>query len=398
ATGPLDAGQQYLVVLSGLVSPASTGDGLAQHVFREDQPLALDANGRVRVVHAATGVGEIDIGRFTTDDVPAFVDIAEFAAIPRGGASAAAGTTILDEGNATPLNPGVRAHADPTGRTLRFGAGSLATTDRFFGVFAGAWSPTASQVPARFIVVKTAPTQWTTTVLSPLAAPVVSCPTNLIISQVYGGGGNGGSSVGVFRNDFIELHNPGATPVDLTGLAVQYASALGTAWNAQALPSAIVPPGGYFLIQEGSGGSVTQPPLPDPDYAPATSLQLNMSGTSGKVALTSTIAPLVGACPLAEAIDIVGYGTASCFEGSATPVLNNATAAIRNDGGCSDANVNTTDFTVATPVPRNGQTPANICACRVVASVPIEAVELAAFDAGARTAHEVAANVCMRAE
>src|SRR5205807_1545910 len=47
---------------------------------------------------------------------------------------------------------------------------------------------------------------------------------NLVISQVYGGGGNSGATL---KNDFIELFNRGTTTVDfsITPYSVQYASA-----------------------------------------------------------------------------------------------------------------------------------------------------------------------------
>jgi hypothetical protein len=54
------------------------------------------------------------------------------------------------------------------------------------------------------------------------AAPLV------VISQVYGGGGNAGATL---KNDFIELFNRGASPVNLNGWSVQYASAAGTGWT-----------------------------------------------------------------------------------------------------------------------------------------------------------------------
>ncbi|HUH26370.1 MAG TPA: T9SS type A sorting domain-containing protein, partial [Flavobacterium sp.] len=41
--------------------------------------------------------------------------------------------------------------------------------------------------------------------------------------------------------------------------------------------------------------------------------------------------------------------------------LGNDKAAFRNSDGCSDTNDNATDFTAATPAPRNSQTPVNIC-------------------------------------
>jgi hypothetical protein len=42
--------------------------------------------------------------------------------------------------------------------------------------------------------------------------------TSVVISQVYGGGGNSGATL---KNDFIELFNLGTSAVDLTGWSVQ---------------------------------------------------------------------------------------------------------------------------------------------------------------------------------
>ncbi len=44
---------------------------------------------------------------------------------------------------------------------------------------------------------------------------------SVVISQVYGGGGNAGAPL---KNDFIELYNRGTTAVDLGGWSVQYAA------------------------------------------------------------------------------------------------------------------------------------------------------------------------------
>ena len=48
---------------------------------------------------------------------------------------------------------------------------------------------------------------------------------SLVISQVYGGGGNSSSK---YKNDFIELFNRGTTAISLSGWSVQYASATGS--------------------------------------------------------------------------------------------------------------------------------------------------------------------------
>ncbi len=50
--------------------------------------------------------------------------------------------------------------------------------------------------------------------------------TGLVISQVYGGGGNSGAS---YTHDFVELYNGSSSAISLNGLSIQYASATGTA-------------------------------------------------------------------------------------------------------------------------------------------------------------------------
>src|SRR5262245_28757160 len=74
---------------------------------------------------------------------------------------------------------------------------------------------------------------------------------DLVISQVYGGGGNSGAP---FNADFVELFNRGSASRSLDGLSVQYASATGTgnlganSGQLVVLPSITVPAGGYVLI------------------------------------------------------------------------------------------------------------------------------------------------------
>ena len=81
----------------------------------------------------------------------------------------------------------------------------------------------------------------------------------VVISQIYGGGGNSGAT---YTHDFIELFNPNTEPVSLAGWSVQYASATGTVWQRTELTGTI-PAGGYYLVQQaqGSGG---QHPCPRP--------------------------------------------------------------------------------------------------------------------------------------
>ena len=115
-----------------------------------------------------------------------------------------------------------------------------------------------------------------------------------------------------------------------------------------------IPAGGYLLVQQAQGAGGTTP-LPTPD-ATGTS---PMSATNGKVALASTTTPLAGTgCPIADTtIDLVGFGSANCFEGAgAAPTLSNTTAAFRADAGCTDTDDNAADFTADAPAPRNSST------------------------------------------
>ena len=176
-----------------------------------------------------------------------------------------------------------------------------------------------------------------------------SVQAQVVISQVYGGGGNSGATL---KNDFIELRNNGPTAVDLTGWSVQYASSTGTTWNGRTNLSGSIPAGGFYLIQQaqGAGGTVD---LPTPDATGT----IAMAGTAGKVALSRSTTALTGACPTADAnmVDFVGFGSAAnCFEGSApTGTLSNTTAALRGGDGSIDTNNNGADFAVGAPNPRN---------------------------------------------
>lgn len=175
----------------------------------------------------------------------------------------------------------------------------------------------------------------------------------VVISQVYGGGGNAGS---VYTNDFIELFNSSDSPVDLAGWSVQYASATGSSWQVTSL-SGTLAPGQYYLVQQGAGAGGTTP-LPTPD---ATG-NINMSGTAGKVALVSSTTALTGTC-VTGVVDLVGFGTtASCFEGNGrTPAPSNTNAVLRANGGCTDTDNNDADFATGLPNPRNTSSPTQSC-------------------------------------
>jgi hypothetical protein len=192
-----------------------------------------------------------------------------------------------------------------------------------------------------------------------LGAPAAhSASADLVISQVYAGGGNVGAS---YLDDYVELFNRGSAPIDLSGWTVQYATAGGTTWSATPL-AGTVSAGRRYLVQFASGGSAGLA-LPIPDATDTT----NLSTSGGKVALVHAGAPLTcGASPgncssVSTVRDLLGYGSATDYESAAAPALTNATAATRAGAGCTDTDANASDFTAETPAPRNSSAAATPC-------------------------------------
>ena len=194
----------------------------------------------------------------------------------------------------------------------------------------------------------------TTFTVNVTASPSAGTP-RLVISQVYGGGGNAGATL---KNDFVELFNAGQSDINTSGFSVQYASASGSfsSGSTFTLPSATIQPGKYFLVQlaAGTGGTAS---LPTPDATGS----LALSGTGGKIALSKTTTPVSGAAD-ASLLDFVGWGAANAYEGAAAaPATTNSTAVLRSGNGCQDSNVNSADFTAISPAPRNSSSAANVC-------------------------------------
>ncbi|HEX4679322.1 MAG TPA: lamin tail domain-containing protein [Gaiellaceae bacterium] len=193
-----------------------------------------------------------------------------------------------------------------------------------------------------------------------LAAPAAhSSSTDLVISQVFAGGGNAGAA---YANDYVELFNRGASTIDLSGWSVQYATANGTTWSPTPL-AGVLAPGRRYLVQFASGGAVGLA-LPVPDATDTT----NLSTSGGKVALVHASAALTcgasaGSCSAVAAVhDLLGYGTATDYETAAAPALTNTTAATRAAGGCTDTDANAADFTAEAAAPHNSAAAAATCA------------------------------------
>ncbi|NYG55666.1 ExeM/NucH family extracellular endonuclease [Nocardioides perillae] len=184
--------------------------------------------------------------------------------------------------------------------------------------------------------------------LAPLAAAPAAAAApadHLVISEVYGGGGNSGAT---FTHDFVELFNPTDEAVDLSTWSVQYRSASGTSAQVTRLGGNVAP-GETYLVQmaRGAGGTT---PLPEPDATGSTA----MSGTAGQVILASSTAAQspTSADPDAGAVvDFLGWGGAAVFEGSApAPSTTNSTSVARTDSRV-DTDDNRADFTTGAPTP-----------------------------------------------
>ena len=170
------------------------------------------------------------------------------------------------------------------------------------------------------------------------ASPAQAVSANVVISEVYGGGGNTGA---IWKNDFVELYNGSDAAVDVSDWVVQYYSATGTlpASGTATLTGSVAPKHTY-LVQMGPGANVLATPLPTPDATGTAGMGSSNGRVDLRLADTTTV------------VDRVGYGTATTAEGSPAPGLSNTTSATRN-APCVDTDVNATDFPATEPTPEN---------------------------------------------
>ena len=171
--------------------------------------------------------------------------------------------------------------------------------------------------------------------------------TGLVISQVYGGGGNSGAQ---YTNDFIELSIPlrrPSPPPDSPSSTPARQAPVGTPSLYPPVPS----------LRDTSISS--RPPqaaarrrAPTPDATIPSGRSFNLSATTGKVALVNSTTALTGACPLpnTNVLDFIGYGTANCFEGAVAPAPSNTLADVRANPSI-DTNNNSADFPPRRPIP-----------------------------------------------
>lgn len=185
----------------------------------------------------------------------------------------------------------------------------------------------------------------------------------IVINEVYGGGGITGAAI---NNDFVELINKGTAAVTLSGATLQYASAGGAFSSYQTLPDITLNPGQTFLIQEGTNaasGTTVGATLNNPDFVGANNTSyttgttynspLNFATGAGKIVLASNNTQVTSPKD-ANVLDFVGYGTANQYEGAAPAPAPSGTKTISRTNGV-DTNANSADFTVTAPTPTNSK-------------------------------------------
>ena len=174
--------------------------------------------------------------------------------------------------------------------------------------------------------------------------------TGLVISEVFLNGGSSGAS---YLNKFVELYNPTSSGVPLAGDTLQYRAATSTVVPTGSQVFALtgtVAPHGHFLIQLPGNGSTTNPgeALPTPDLSTGGSVNPGAAGGTLYVAASAT-----GVLPTdAAVIDKLGWGASNSPEGTAA-TGNSLVLSYQRAATGADTDVNSADFTTATPTPQN---------------------------------------------
>ncbi len=141
-----------------------------------------------------------------------------------------------------------------------------------------------------------------------LQIPAEATSSNVVISQIYLGTGDSNLKPAY---QYIELFNRGTINTSLSGWSIQYAAEAQYSWQAFPLSGSIAP-GQYYLIRTSTPvGNVI---LPQPDLT----IALNLPTTVGKLIVASDSTPFDTSCPsdTTRVVDLVGYGTTTCYEAS----------------------------------------------------------------------------------
>ncbi len=181
---------------------------------------------------------------------------------------------------------------------------------------------------------------------------------DVIITEVYGGGGNSGAA---YTHDYIELYNTTNQMVDISGWSLQYyaQAADGEAKEVVVIPDAkMIASHSYFLIQGAGGANGEQLPVPD------LIAEMAMAANGGKVILYDTSevqtidkTQINSIIKNAHFIDYVPYGK-EAVPVWGSPMATNPTA-VRSAGRKKQSNMYVytetigDDFENQTPSPQN---------------------------------------------
>ena len=164
---------------------------------------------------------------------------------------------------------------------------------------------------------------------------------SLVISALYGGGGNTSATL---RNDFVQIYNRTDSTISLSGLSLQYGGGSSTVdfSGIFAFGNVSIPKNRYFLVQFASGGIVGSTFLSDAIGA------FNMGTTAGKIALVNGITAVNSQTTTGTSIvDFVGYGSANASEGTSASAPSVSTALLRitniSNTNLQDTNANSSD-------------------------------------------------------
>lgn len=192
---------------------------------------------------------------------------------------------------------------------------------------------------------------------------------DVIISEVYGGGGNSGA---IYNTDFVELYNTTEADVDMSGWSLQYYSKDGSQAQAKEFPAgAKIKAQDYFLVQLSKPGEYGET-LPTANFVPTDFL--DMAGKAGKLVLYTTAEPQhlsesSSIKPTQDDLDKIldnpafkdyagyGRGVIPALGHNMADDLDNATSATRKmlDGIFSYTQDMAADFEKTTPTPQAGK-------------------------------------------
>jgi len=195
---------------------------------------------------------------------------------------------------------------------------------------------------------------------------LVGTANPVIITQVYGGGGNSGAA---YKSDFIEFYNTTDSDIDISGWTVYYVAATSSSTTVKyEFPlNTRIKAGKHFALKCADGAGVQ--PAWNVTFDETSTMAL--SGSSGKVILLKSNAAFTLSTPPTlneiinntDFIDYVGYGTTAVpIWGSAmaSNTTNNTSAKRKFLDGSYQYNQNIgNDFELVTANPRNSSITTN---------------------------------------